>query len=126
MVSCNILTLSISLVTVSQSRSGGRISELEILLEKKPKEVIKEVEVIKEIPVEVIKEVEKVVEKTVTKDMDKVKMLQETIQKLQNDLREKKENILQLENNIVELKSMVGPKKAKISTTSNLGDNLYK
>ena len=53
-------------------------------------------------------------------------MLQETIQKLQTELREKKENILLLENNIVELKSMVGPQKGKISTSSNLGDNLYK
>jgi len=55
-----------------------------------------------------------------------MKMLQETIQTLQKEIREKKETILLLENNILELKKMVGEPKAKISTSSNLGDNLYK
>lgn len=75
-------------------------------------------------PVEIIKVVERIITKG--SDTDKMKMLQETIQSLQKELREKKEIILLLENNVLELKKMIGEPKAKITTSSNLNDNLYK
>ena len=90
-----------------------------------PYEVVREVEVIKEItvevPVEVIKEV--LVEKKTSEDTQR---LQETLNKLRQQTIDKDVKIKQLEEEIVSLKSLLQPQKAVYLRGSNLDDNLYK
>jgi len=86
-----------------------------------PYEVVKEVEVIKEItvevPVEVIKEV--VVEKTTT-DTSKQKALEETIQKLRGELQLKNKEIQDLNNTIKEIQTSGGGLRGVLLDGSNL------
>jgi hypothetical protein len=90
-----------------------------------PYEVVREVEVIKEItvevPVEVVKEV--LVEKKTSEDTQR---LQETLNKLRQQTIDKDVKIKQLEEEIVSLKSLLQPQKAVYLRGSNLDDNLYK
>jgi len=89
------------------------LSNMEILLEEKPKEVIKEIEV------------EKIVEKEVD-NKEKLQKLQDTISKLRDGVREKDEKILQLEKSLIELEKLKGPIKGQFMGSSNLNDNLYR
>jgi hypothetical protein len=86
-----------------------------------PYEVVKEVEVIKEVtvevPVEVIKEV--VVEKTTT-DTSKQKALEETIQKLRGELQLKNKEIQDLNNTIKEIQTSGGGLRGVLLDGSNL------
>jgi len=93
------------------------LSNMEILLEEKPKEVIKEIEVEKIVEKEVIKEVD---------NKEKLQKLQDTISKLRDGVREKDEKILQLEKSLVELEKLKGPIKGQFMGSSNLNDNLYR
>ena len=90
-----------------------------------PYEVVREVEVIKEItvevPVEVVKEV--LVEKKTSEDTQR---LQETLNKLRQQTIDKDIKIKELEGEIVSLKSLLQPQKAVYLRGSNLDDNLYK
>jgi len=90
-----------------------------------PYEVVREVEVIKEVmvevPVEVVKEV--LVEKKTSEDTQR---LQETLNKLRQQTIDKDVKIKQLEEEIVSLKSLLQPQKAVYLRGSNLDDNLYK
>lgn len=90
-----------------------------------PYEVVREVEVIKEItvevPVEVVKEV--LVEKKTSEDSQR---LQETLNKLRQQTIDKDIKIKELEGEIVSLKSLLQPQKAVYLRGSNLDDNLYK
>jgi len=89
-----------------------------------PYEVVREVEVIKEItvevPVEVVKEV--LVEKKTSEDMQR---LQETLNKLRQQTIDKDVKIKQLEEEIVSLKSLLQPQKAVYLRGSNLDNNLF-
>jgi hypothetical protein len=86
-----------------------------------PYEVVKEVEVIKEVtvevPVEVIKEV--IVEKTTT-DTSKQKALEETIQKLRGELQLKNKEIQDLNNTIKEIQTSGGGLRGVLLDGSNL------
>jgi hypothetical protein len=86
-----------------------------------PYEVVKEVEVIKEVtvevPVEVIKEV--IVEKTTT-DTSKQKALEETIQKLRGELQLKNKEIQDLNNTIKEIQTSGGGVRGVLLDGSNL------
>jgi len=90
-----------------------------------PYEVVREVEVIKEItvevPVEVVKEV--LIEKKTSEDTQR---LQETLNKLRQQTIDKDIKIKELEGEIVSLKSLLQPQKAVYLRGSNLDDNLYK
>jgi len=90
-----------------------------------PYEVVREVEVIKEItvevPVEVVKEV--LIEKKTSEDSQR---LQETLNKLRQQTIDKDIKIKELEGEIVSLKSLLQPQKAVYLRGSNLDDNLYK
>jgi hypothetical protein len=90
-----------------------------------PYEVVREVEVTKEItvevPVEVVKEV--LVEKKTSEDTQR---LQETLNKLRQQTIDKDIKIKELEGEIVSLKSLLQPQKAVYLRGSNLDDNLYK
>jgi hypothetical protein len=90
-----------------------------------PYEVVREVEVIKEVmvevPVEVVKEV--LVEKKTSEDTQR---LQETINKLRQQTIDKDVKIKQLEEEIVSLKSLLQPQKAVYLRGSNLDDKLYR
>ena len=97
---------------------------LDILLAKPPVEIIKEVEVIKEIPVEIIKEVEVIRE--VEKPNDTVKLLQQTIQNLTSDVRELKKKNEELEKQLLDTPKQLGKIPAKFYGSSNLNDDLYK
>lgn len=98
-----------------KSELEGRISELEVLLEEKPKEVIKEIEI------------EKIVEKEVKiENKEKLKKLQQTISTMKDEIRKKDEKILQIEKNVVELEKIKGPIKAKFMGSTNLNDKLYR
>ena len=89
-----------------------------------PYEVVREVEVIKEItvevPVEVVKEV--LVEKKTSEDTQR---LQETLNKLRQQTIDKDVKIKQLEEEIVSLKSLLQPQKAVYLRGSNLDNNLF-
>jgi len=86
-----------------------------------PYEVVKKVEVIKEVtvevPVEVIKEV--IVEKTTT-DTSKQKALEETIQKLRGELQLKNKEIQDLNNTIKEIQTSGGGVRGVLLDGSNL------
>jgi hypothetical protein len=86
-----------------------------------PYEVVKKVEVIKEVtvevPVEVIKEV--IVEKTTT-DTSKQKALEETIQKLRGELQLKNKEIQDLNNTIKEIQTSGGGLRGVLLDGSNL------
>jgi len=86
-----------------------------------PYEVVKEVEVIKEVtvevPLEVIKEV--IVEKTTT-DTSKQKALEETIQKLRGELQLKNKEIQDLNNTIKEIQTSGGGLRGVLLDGSNL------
>jgi hypothetical protein len=90
-----------------------------------PYEVVREVEVIKEVmvevPVEVVKEV--LVEKKTSEDTQR---LQETLNKLRQQTIDKDVKIKQLEEEIVSLKSLLQPQKAVYLRGSNLDDKLYR
>ena len=106
------------------------LTELEVLLEEKPKEVIqevevvKEVEVIKEVPVEVIKEIEVVKEVKGKGDPEKLKALQTTIQKLREELREKEKSISQYEKILLELDNEFKNQRATFLSSTNINDEL--
>jgi hypothetical protein len=117
------------------------VNKIELLENRPPeiieKEVVKEIEVIKEVEVEVIKEIEKPVEvvKEVIKEVeiikevenkDKQNKLQDSIKQLREDIRKKDDIILQLEKNVVELQKVKGPTKGQFMRSSNLNDNLYR
>jgi len=95
----------------------NKISDMEILLEEKPKEVIKEIEIEKIVEKEVIKEVD---------NKEKLEKLQNTISKLRDGVREKDEKILQLEKSLLELEKLKGPIKGQFMRSSNIEDNLYR
>jgi hypothetical protein len=86
-----------------------------------PYEVVKEIEVVKEVtvevPVEVIKEV--IVEKTTT-DTSKQKALEETIQKLRGELQLKNKEIQDLNNTIKEIQTSGGGVRGVFLDGSNL------
>jgi hypothetical protein len=108
--------------------------------DKKPnvieKEVVKEIEVIKEIikevPVEIIKEVEivKYVDREVIKEVpvdkpnDKVLLLQETLQKLRKELTEKNSRITELEEINKQLESIKVSQGAVYLKGSNINKTL--
>ncbi len=86
-----------------------------------PYEVVREIEVVKEVtvevPVEVIKEV--IVEKTTT-DTSKQKALEETIQKLRGELQLKNKEIQDLNNTIKEIQTSGGGVRGVFLDGSNL------
>jgi hypothetical protein len=90
-----------------------------------PVEVVREVEVVKEIkvevPVEVVKEV--LIEKKTSEDTQR---LQETLGKLRQQSIEKDVKIKQLEDEINLLKSLQQQQKAVYLRGSNLDDKLYR
>lgn len=100
------------------------------------KEVVKEIEVIKEIikevPVEIIKEVEiiKYVDREVIKEVpfekpnDKVLLLQETLQKLRKELTEKNSRITELEEINKRLESIKVSQGAVYLKGSNINETL--
>lgn len=100
------------------------LSELEVLLEEKPKEVVKEIEVIKEVPVEVLKEVEVIKEVKGKGDPEKLKGLQNTIQKLREQLREKEQSISQYEKIMLELDNEFKNQTATFLASTNLNKKL--
>jgi hypothetical protein len=89
-----------------------------------PYEVVKEVEVIKEImvevPVEVIKEV------VVEKQNDQALRLQETLSKIRGQVLEKDAKIKELTEEVEKLKSLQGDQRALYLRGSNLDNKLYK
>jgi hypothetical protein len=89
-----------------------------------PYEVVREVEVIKEltveVPVEVIKEV------VVEKQSDQALRLQETLSKIRGQVIEKDLKIKELTEEIEKLKSIQGDQRASYLRGSNLDDKLYK
>jgi hypothetical protein len=89
-----------------------------------PYEVVKEVEVIKEVtievPVEVIKEV------IVEKQSDQALRLQDTLSKIRGQVIEKDDKIKELENEIERLKSFENEQRAQYLRGSNLNNKLYK
>jgi len=91
---------------------------LDELLAKPPVEIIKEVEVIKEIPIEIIKEVEVI--KEIEKPNDKVNLLQQTIQNLTTEVRELKKKNEELENKLKNQPTQLGDIPAKFFGGSNL------
>jgi hypothetical protein len=91
---------------------------LDELLDKPPIEIIKEVEIIKEIPVEIIKEVEVI--KEIEKPNDKVNLLQQTIQNLTSEVRELKKKNEELENKLNDQPRQSGEIPAKFFGGSNL------
>jgi hypothetical protein len=91
---------------------------LDELLDKPQIEIIKEVEIIKEIPVEIIKEVEVI--KEIEKPNDKVNLLQQTIQNLTSEVRELKKKNEELENKLNDQPRQSGEIPAKFFGGSNL------
>jgi Cu2+-containing amine oxidase len=99
-------------------------------------EVVKEIEVIKEVikevPVEIIKEVEivKYVDREVIKEVpfekpnDKVLLLQETLQKLRKELTEKNSRIIELEEINKRLESIKVSQGAVYLKGSNINETL--
>ena len=89
-----------------------------------PYEVVKEVEVIKEVtvevPVEVIKEV------VVEKQSDQALRLQETLSKIRGQVLEKDAKIKELTEEVEKLKSLQGDQRALYLRGSNLYNKLYK
>jgi hypothetical protein len=89
-----------------------------------PYEVVKEVEVIKEVtvevPVEVIKEV------VVEKQSDQALRLQETLSKIRGQVLEKDAKIKELTEEVEKLKSLQGDQRALYLRGSNLDNKLYK
>jgi len=81
---------------------------LDIALDKPPVEIIKEVEVIKE----------------VEKPNDKVIMLQDTLQKLRSEMKDKNTEIDSLKGVIKELESRLNPTGAVYMKGSNINENL--
>ena len=97
------------------------IKEIEV-----PIEVVREVEVIKEVrvevPVEVIKEV--MVEKTIPNES--LQRLQETLAKVRESMLQKDQQIKDLNDEISKLKSLQEHQKAVYLKGSNLDDKLYR
>jgi len=93
-----------------KSELKRRISELEILLEEKPKEVIKEIEVIKEVKSQ--------------GSPEKLKGLQNTIQKLKEEIREKDKSISQYEQIMLELDKEFKNQTATYLASTNLNREL--
>lgn len=89
-----------------------------------PYEVVKEVEVIKEVtvevPVEVIKEV------VVEKQSDQALRLQETLSKIRGQVLDKDVKIKELTEELEKLKSLQGDQRALYLRGSNLDNKLYK
>lgn len=81
---------------------------LDIALDKPPVEIIKEVEVIKE----------------VEKPNDKVTMLQDTLQKLRSEMKDKNTEIENLKGVIKQLESRLNPTGAVYMKGSNINENL--
>ena len=103
------------------------IKKIEVLENRPPeiveKEIVKEIEVEVETIKEIIKEVEVVKE---VENKDKLNKLQDTIQSLRDDITKKEDKILHLEENLLELKKIQGPTRAQYMSSSNLNDNLYR
>jgi len=88
-----------------------KIIHLNHLLDKKPKEIIKEVMI------------EKVVK---TENKEKLTKLQETISIMSDNIREKDEKILHIQQSMLELEKVKGPIRGKFMGSTNLNDNLYR
>ena len=80
------------------------------------------VEIIKEVPVEVIREVEVV--KEVEKPNDKLGMLQDTLMKLRREISDKDKTITDLNSKIEQLEKLVSNTGAVYMKGSNLSQNL--
>jgi len=108
----NELLLKIQQLETEMSKKDESLDELrrnlDEALDKPPVEVIKEVEVIRE----------------VEKPNDKAKMLSETLMKLKSQLSEKDGEIEKLNNTIKQLESRLNPTGAIYMKGSNINENL--
>jgi len=104
------LILKIDEYENEKSELERKLSDMEILLEKKPKEIIKEVEVIKEVKS--------------AGSPEKLKALQETIQKLRDQIREKDKSISQYEKIMLDLDNEFKNQRATFLGSTNLNNEL--
>ena len=108
----NELLLKIQQLEIEMSKKDENLDELrrnlDEALDKPPVEIIKEVEVIRE----------------VEKPNDKAKMLSETLMKLKGQLSEKDGEIEKLNNTIKQLESRLNPTGAIYMKGSNINENL--